>query len=103
MRKENLKGSDANHLSSLERNGTNPANQFNRLKWAKSWRIPKRSIDKIFIYEKSPTKEIAVEVEALSTISLPSDILWELTKGYSGVAKEFFDKYFQGKDGGDRL
>ena len=61
-------------------------------------RIPKNPVDKIIIYETTPTKKIVAEAEIIEIISLPPKKLWEETKNFSGITKEFFDQYFKNKD-----
>lgn len=61
-------------------------------------RIPKNPVDKIVIYETAPTKKIVAEAEIIEIISLPPKTLWEETKDFSGITKEFFDQYFKNKD-----
>lgn len=62
--------------------------------------LPKKPVDRILIYETSPIKKIVGEVEVLSILSLSLSDLWEQTKGHSGISKDFFDQYFQGRDRG---
>ena len=61
-------------------------------------RIPKNPVDKIIIYETAPTKKVVAEAEIIEIISLPPKTLWEETKDFSGITKEFFDQYFKNKD-----
>lgn len=55
-------------------------------------------IDKIVIYSTNPVKRVIGEVEVLEIISNSPNNLWEETKNYSGVTKELFMKYFEGKE-----
>lgn len=61
-------------------------------------RIPKKSVEKIIIYETAPTKKIVAEAEIIEIISLLPKTLWEETKDFSGITKEFFNQYFKNKD-----
>ena len=61
-------------------------------------RIPKNPVDKIIIYETAPTKKIVAEAKIIEIISLPPKTLWEETKDFSGITKEYFDQYFKDKD-----
>ena len=61
-------------------------------------RIPKNPVDKIIIYETTPTKKIVAEAEIIEIISLPPKTLWEETKDFSGITKEFYAQYFKDKD-----
>lgn len=54
----------------------------------------KKEISKIIIYETSPVKLVAGEVEVLGIIFDDVDKVYELTKKYSGISKESYYKYF---------
>lgn len=57
----------------------------------------KQDISSIVIYETTPVKRIVAEVEIIDVLILSPDELWNQTKHASGISKEFFDEYFQGK------
>lgn len=59
--------------------------------------IAKHKVDKILIYETSPTKMIVAEVKVKKILCDTPEKLWNNTKTYSGITKDFFDKYFSGK------
>lgn len=57
----------------------------------------KQDINKIIIYETKPIKKIVAEVEILDVVIASPEELWNQTKEYSGITKNFFDEYFKGK------
>jgi len=52
-------------------------------------------VDKIIIYETSPTKKVTVEVQVLDILCGTREEIWNITKDYSGINKEFYDDYFK--------
>ena len=61
--------------------------------------LPKKNdIDKMLIYSTSPTKKVVGEVEILDILIDEKDKLWEQTKFYSGIDKNFFDNYYKNKN-----
>ena len=60
-------------------------------------RIASKDADKLLIYETAPTKKVVAEVDVIEVLSLDPNILWEQTKDYSGISKEFFDEYFKNR------
>ncbi len=57
----------------------------------------KQDISKIIIYETVPVKKIVAEAEIVEVLIMKPENLWEKTKDFSGITKEFFDKYFKNK------
>lgn len=51
-------------------------------------------ISKVIVYASSPIKKVVGEFEIEDIITDEPEILWEKTKDYSGITKEFFDSYF---------
>lgn len=60
-------------------------------------KVAKKDIDSLIIYCTFPTKKVLAEVKIKSILSCTPSDLWERTKDYSGVSKEFFMKYFEGR------
>lgn len=60
-------------------------------------RIPTRKIDSIVIYCTHPIRKIVGEVLIEKIIQDTPENLWNHTKEYSGVDKDFFEKYFSGR------
>jgi len=56
------------------------------------------SISKIVIYASSPVQKVIGEFDIDIVLSLGLDDLWSKTKKHSGIEKEFFYDYFDGKD-----
>ena len=60
-------------------------------------RIASKDADKLLIYETAPIKKVVAEVDVIEVLSLDPNTLWEQTKDYSGISKEFFDEYFKNR------
>ena len=60
-------------------------------------RAAKQDVNKIIIYETLPVKKIVAEVEIVEVLVMEPNDLWNETKNFSGITKEFFDKYFKNK------
>ena len=57
----------------------------------------KKDIDRLIIYATSPIKKVIGEAEILDVLALSPDDLWEETKEFSGITKDFFDNYFKNR------
>lgn len=60
-------------------------------------KVAKKDIEAIIIYCTYPTKKVLAEVKIKSILSDTPEQLWERTKNFSGITKEFFDTYFKGR------
>ena len=60
-------------------------------------RIASKDVNKLLIYDTAPIKKVVAEVDVIEILSLDPNILWEQTKDYSGISKEFFDEYFKNR------
>ena len=60
--------------------------------------VAKQDIFSIIIYETTPVKRIVAEAEIIHVLMCSPEELWKLTKEESGISKEFFDEYFEGKE-----
>ncbi len=60
-------------------------------------KIAKQKIDKIYIYETSPTMKVVGEVDVLDFIEDDIDSLWLKTNKQGGIYKKDFFKYFENK------
>ena len=58
----------------------------------------KQDVSSIIIYETSPIKRVVAEAEILEVLMMSPEELWQQTKDASGINKQFFDKYFSGRD-----
>ncbi len=56
------------------------------------------NIDKMIIYSTSPVMKVVAEVEIKRILQENPEQLWELTKNYSGVTKEFYNQYYKNKN-----
>ena len=62
-----------------------------------------RDVNKVIIYASSPVKKIVGEFDIEEILSLDIDLLWQETMSSSGISREFFDSYFNGKDFGHAI
>lgn len=60
--------------------------------------IFKKNVNKVYIYESTPTKSIIGYFLYKGYIQGTPEEVWMKTCDDSGISKEEFDKYFQGKD-----
>lgn len=58
----------------------------------------KREVEKIIIYSTNPVKLIVGEAKIETVLEDDLDIIWSETKNKSGIDKEFFDEYYNGKN-----
>ena len=56
-----------------------------------------KKISKILLYETSPIKKIVAEAKVLEILKNTPSIIWQTTKNYSGIDKDFFDNYFKNR------
>lgn len=56
------------------------------------------NIDKMVIYSTSPIMRVVAEVDVEGIIEAPPEKLWEQTKEYSGITKDFYSKYYKNKE-----
>ena len=61
-------------------------------------KVAKQHVDSIIVYCTYPTKKVLAEVKINSVLSDTPNALWEKTKRFSGITKEFFDSYFKGRE-----
>ncbi len=57
----------------------------------------KRAVDRILIYSTHPVKKVVAEVDVCGIIDKTPEEVWEITKEYSGISKDFFDTYYAGR------
>lgn len=80
----------------------NPEHVDNILKGKKKYEFRKvrcrEDINKIVIYSTSPIMKIVGEVEVLCILEFDPETLWNMTSTKSGITKEFYDRYYDGKD-----
>ncbi len=61
-------------------------------------KVAKKDIKSILIYCTSPIKMVVAEVKIKSILCDTPDNLWERTKEFSGISKQFFDEYFENRE-----
>lgn len=59
-----------------------------------------QSVNTIVVYASSPISKVIGEFEIETIIRKKLEVLWEETKDFSGISKEFYDTYFNGKEEG---
>lgn len=57
----------------------------------------KRNVNTIVIYATAPVMRVVGEVIIGGIVEDSLDAVWEQTKEFSGISKDFFDKYYHGK------
>lgn len=57
----------------------------------------KRNIDKVIVYASAPISKVIGEFEIDNILEHEVEELWEITKRYSGIPKEYYDMYFNGR------
>lgn len=58
----------------------------------------RKNIDKMVIYSTSPIMRVVAEVDVEGIIEASPEKLWEQTKEYSGITKDFYSKYYKNKE-----
>lgn len=58
----------------------------------------RKNIDKMVIYSTSPIMRVVAEVDVEGIIEASPEKLWEQTKKYSGITKDFYSKYYKNKE-----
>jgi len=57
----------------------------------------RENIKTVVVYASSPVRKVIGEFDIDSIIQMSPELLWEETKDYSGINKEYFFKYFENK------
>lgn len=57
-------------------------------------RLAKDDVKTMLVYSTAPVKKVVAMVKIKKTLSASPDKLWEKTKKYSGISKEYYDNYF---------
>lgn len=80
----------------------NPEHVENIIKGVKKYeyrtKAAKQDISSIIIYETIPVKKIVAEAEIIEVLELSPEDLWDETKDFSGITKDFYDEYFRGRE-----
>ena len=56
------------------------------------------SVKKVIVYSSSPEQKVIGEFEIEAILSDTPDNIWIQTKLYSGISREFFKSYFEGRN-----
>lgn len=59
-----------------------------------------RSVKRIVVYASTPIRKVIGEFEVVDILEHEKECLWEQTKDYSGIPKDYFDEYFRGRETG---
>lgn len=57
-----------------------------------------RNVSKVVVYASHPIQRVVGEFEVGGILALEQNQLWERTKRYSGIERNYFDDYFADKD-----
>lgn len=58
----------------------------------------RKNVDKMVIYSTYPVMKVVAEVEIKEILEDNPQKIWNKTNRYSGIEKEFYDKYYNNKD-----
>lgn len=58
----------------------------------------RNDIKTVVVYASSPIQRVIGEFEIEDILCKATDYLWNQTKKYSGITKDFYDDYFANKD-----
>ena len=64
----------------------------------KSMLFKRNDINVVVIYASAPVKRVVGEFRIKDIFSESVDVLWERTKEYSGISREYYLSYFQHKN-----
>ena len=59
-----------------------------------------RAVDIVVVYVTAPVKLVIGEFDVAGMLNEPISQLWETTRSFAGIAKEYFLAYFAGRDQG---
>jgi len=57
-----------------------------------------KSVKRVVVYASSPIQRVIGEFEIGGIITQKKNKVWGATKQHSGIEKDYFDEYFEGKD-----
>lgn len=57
----------------------------------------KKSVEKVYIYSSSPESRIVGEFQPVDVFQDTPEVIWDKTKDFAGIKKEWFDRYFIGR------
>ena len=62
-----------------------------------------KSVNTVVVYASAPVSKVIGEFDIEQVLKLELSELWDKTKDFSGISKEFYDSYFSGKEEGFAL
>ncbi len=57
-----------------------------------------KRVNTIVVYVSAPVKKVIGEFEIEFVLKEKPENLWDITKDFAGINKDFYDKYFEDKD-----
>lgn len=58
----------------------------------------RNDVEKVIIYETSPVSKIVGEFSITKILKDTPDKIWDITHNLSGISKEFYCQYFEGRE-----
>ncbi len=74
-----------------------------RKKYEYRKKIFTKEVKSVIVYSTMPVGKFVGEFTIEKIVNGNPDAIWEKTKNYSGITKEFFEEYFSGRDNGYAL
>ena len=56
-----------------------------------------KPVDKVYIYSSAPVSKVVGEFEPIEVLKGTPAEIWQKTKSYSGIKKEWYDQFFDGR------
>lgn len=60
--------------------------------------IFKEPVGKVYIYASEPVSMVVGEFQPVDVVKGSPDEVWQRTKQYAGIQKEWYDRYYAGRD-----
>jgi len=57
-----------------------------------------RAVTAVIVYASSPVRRVIGEFTIGGILTLEKQALWEKTKSHAGIERQYFDRYFRGRD-----
>ena len=58
----------------------------------------KRDVDQVIIYATYPIKQVVATAKVDDILEGEPDDVWEQTKSFSGIKRDFYSKYYEGRE-----
>jgi predicted transcriptional regulator len=58
----------------------------------------RKDVEKVVVYASYPVQQVIGEFEIADILHEETAVLWQKTQQFSGISKDFYDKYFENKD-----